>query len=54
MHALFFPQAHFELAPNQQIWNSKIEELKKEEGARGFDSLQRFLHSTEREPMPQA
>jgi len=46
--------AHFELAPNQAKWDAQVQADKEVEGARGFDSLQRFLHSAERPPMPDA
>jgi len=47
-------KAHFELAPNQAKWDAQVQADKEVEGARGFDSLQRFLHSAERPPMPDA
>jgi len=47
-------KAHFELSPNQQEWVEKWANLKKQEGSRGLDSLNRFLHGSLREPMPTA
>lgn len=46
--------AHFELSPNQLEWVQAFAKIKEQEGSRGVDSLQRFLHGSMREPMPEA
>eukprot|EP00056_Hartaetosiga_gracilis_P002507 m.54275 g.54275 ORF g.54275 m.54275 type:complete len:402 (+) comp11082_c0_seq1:116-1321(+) len=46
--------AHFELSPNQLDWVEKWQQVKEEEGSKGLDSLNRFLHGSMREPMPTA
>eukprot|EP00730_Choanoeca_flexa_P016805 TRINITY_DN8009_c0_g1_i1.p1 TRINITY_DN8009_c0_g1~~TRINITY_DN8009_c0_g1_i1.p1 ORF type:complete len:367 (+),score=53.14 TRINITY_DN8009_c0_g1_i1:130-1101(+) len=46
--------AHFELAPNQQEWLDHWASYKAQEGSRGLDSLNRFLHGSLRPPMPDA
>lgn len=35
--------SHFELAPNQKEWLAKLQASREDMGARGLDSLQRFL-----------
>lgn len=46
--------AHWSLAPNQIAWHKKIQAIKLAEGARSLDSLERFLHGSAREAMPEA
>lgn len=51
---LLMEPAHFELSPNQREWVDIFAATKMEEGSRGLDSLNRFLHGSVREPMPEA
>ena len=46
--------AHWILTPNQQDWADNITALKELEGAKSYDSLERFLHGVPRAVMPAA